>query len=160
MSGPRSLLAIGGGVVALVIITVAVVLLAGERGSEEFGEDTPEGSLQRYLAAFDDGDLDTAYSYFSSRVRAEMNREAYERTVVMYDPGLGTERTRRALFDGRQGEGDSLRLQVTVEEVYGDGLNASSNRYEREVRMVRDAGGWRIDEPLVWLEPSPIQAAP
>jgi hypothetical protein len=88
-----------------------------------------------------------------------MDREAYERTVAMYDPGIGGDPTRRALFDGRLGEGDSIRLQVTVEEIYGDGLSASSNRYQREVRMVRENGGWRIDEPLVWLEPSPVEPA-
>ena len=159
MNGQRSPLLIGGGVVALVIITVVVVFLAGDRTAVDFAEDTPEGALQRYLRAFDDGDLDAAYAYFSADVRADMDRDAYERTVAMYHPGIGVDRTRRALFDGRLGEGDSLRLKVTVEEIYGDGLGASSNRYQREVRMVREDGGWRVDEPLVWLEPSFVEPA-
>ncbi len=159
MNGQRLPLLIGGGIVTLVIITVAVVVLAGDRTAVDFAEDTPEGALQRYLRAFDDGDLEAAYAYFSADVRADMDREAYERTVAMYAPGIGVDRTRRALFDGRLGEGDSIRLQVTVEEIYGDGLSASSNRYQREVRMVRENGGWRIDEPLVWLEPSPVEPA-
>ena len=157
---PRSLLLIAGGVAALVIVTIVTVLLAGDRGAVEFDEDAPEGALQRYLAAFDEGDLDSAYGYFSSDVRAHMDRDAYERTVRMYDPGIDTQRTRRALLDGRLGEGDSIRLMITVEERYGEGLGASSNQYQREVRMVREAGAWRIDEPLVWLEPAPIEAAP
>ena len=55
MNGQRAPLLIGGGVVALVIITVVVVFLAGDRTAVDFAEDTPEGALQRYLRAFDDG---------------------------------------------------------------------------------------------------------
>ena len=159
MTMPRSVLLVGAAVVALVVATVAVVLLTNGRDSAQFAADTPEGALQRYLSAFDEGDLAAAYEYFSSDVTDEMSFEAYEATVRMYDPGT-TDRTRRALFDGRLGDGDAVRLALTVEEIYGEGLSASSNQYHREVRMVRQSDGWRIDEPLVWLEPGPIEAAP
>lgn len=159
MSSNRSLLFIGGGVVALVIIAIVVVLLAGDRETAEFGEDTPEGALQRYLTAFDDGDLAVAHTYFSSDVREQMDLQEFERAVNAQG-GYGTERTRRALFDGRSGEGNRVRLELTVEEFTGEGLGASTYRYQREIPMVREGDAWRIDEPLVWLDPAPLEPHP
>lgn len=157
MSSNRSLFLISGGVLALAIIAIVVVLLAGDRESVEFGEDTPEGALQRYLAAFDEGDLAAAHAYFSSEVRDQMDLEAFERAVSAMDGGFGSERTRRALFDGRSGEGETVRLELTVEEFTGQGLGASSYRYQVEVPMVREEEAWRIDLPLVWLNPAPLE---
>lgn len=156
MGSNRSPLLIGAGVVALVVITVIVVLFADDRETVEFGEDTPEGALQRYLAAFDEGDLEKAHAYFSNDVRDQMSLEEYERTVDAFGHGYGSERVRRALFDGRSGDGDSVRVELTVEELSGEGLGASTHRYPVEIRMVREDDAWRIDEPLVWLEPAPI----
>ena len=142
---------------AIVIIAVVVVLLAGDRESVEFGEDTPEGALQRYLAAFDEGDLAAAHAFFSDGVRDQMDLDAFERAVSGQEGDFGTERTRRVLFDARSGDGDSVRLQLTVEEFTGEGLGASSYRYQVEIPMVREGDAWRIDEPLVWLNPAPLE---
>ena len=95
----KHLFAPKGDTTGLLKMLMVVVFLAGDRTAVDFAEDTPEGALQRYLRAFDDGDLDAAYAYFSADVRADMDRDAYERTVAMYHPGIGVDRTRRALFD-------------------------------------------------------------
>jgi hypothetical protein len=157
MSSNRSLLLIGAGVLALAALAVAVVLLSGDRDPVEFPADSPEGALQRYLAAFDDGDLETAYAFFSSGVRAAMALDEWERTVDMFGGGMPDDRVRRAIFDGRSGEGNSVEVRVTIEEIFGEGLTTSTSRYQSQIRMVREADGWRIDEPLVWLEPAPIE---
>jgi hypothetical protein len=47
-------------------------------------------------------------------------------------------------------------VPVTVEELYGDGLNQNVSRSTRYLPMVRDADGWRIDESLIWLDPTYI----
>jgi hypothetical protein len=156
VSSNRSLFLIGGGIVALSIVAVLVVLLAGDRESVEFADDTPEAALQRYLAAFDEGDLGAAHAYFSDDVRDQMDLAAFQRAVNA-ERGFSNEGTRRALFDGRTGEGDSVRLELTIEEFTGQGLGASSYRYQAEVPMVRDGDAWRIDAPLVWLNPAPLE---
>ena len=46
-------------------------------------------------------------------------------------------------------------MTITVEEFYEDGLGGSTNRYDREIHLVREDGAWYIDEPLVWLESAP-----
>lgn len=155
----RSLLLIGLGVVALVALTVIVVLLAGGRDSTEYPADSPEGALQRYLIAFDDGDYETAHSFFSSEVRGEMDLEQYESIVRSYGTFDGGP-SRRVLFDRTDGDDDRIRVHLTVEEFYGGGWLGGGDTYRspREIVMVREDGAWLIDEPLVWLDPAPLPA--
>ncbi|HET9878861.1 MAG TPA: hypothetical protein VFQ81_06115 [Candidatus Limnocylindria bacterium] len=155
-SGNRTLLAIGAAVIGLVIITVAVVLAAGNRGPVAYPADSPEGVLQAYLTAVEDGDAAGAHAYFSAEVRERMDLDAFEAALedhARYAP----ESSRRVLFDRRDGEGDHVRLHLVVEEFYGDGLEGSTNRTSREIRLVREDGTWRIDEPLAWLDPASFE---
>ena len=155
-SANRSLAYIGGGVVALMIITIVIVLLAGGREAEGFTADSPQGILQSYLAASEEGDLAAAHAYFSADVHDEMDLDAFVRATDSYGAyGEGTSHS--VFFDSASGDGDRIVLHLTVEEFYGDGMNRSSYRSEREIRMVREADGWRIDEPLVLLNPAPIE---
>jgi hypothetical protein len=155
VSSNRSLIFVAVGVVALAIVTIAVVLLAGNRETPEFAHDSPEAALQRYLVAYDAGDLDAAHAHFSADVREQMDRDAYQRAVDSF--GVGTEPDRSVLFDSRSGSGDRVQLHLIVEEFYGDGLSGDTYRSPRDVRLVREGGEWRIDQPLVWLDPAPIE---
>lgn len=161
VSGPqdRSLIAIALGVVGLVALTIVVVLVMGGREAAEYSADSPEGTIQRYLTAFEAGDYETAYTFFSADVRGETDLEAYERSVRDYGTYDG-QPSRRVLFDRTSGEGDRIRVHLTVEEFYvGDGLGGGDTYSSpREVLMVREDGAWRIDEPLIWLDPGPFPA--
>lgn len=158
-AGPsnRSLIYIGLGVVGLAVITTLVVLLAGDRQRADFPSDSPEGTLQRYLVAYDDGDLDAAHAFFSADVRERMDAEAYQRAVDSFghDPAHGG---RSVLFDSTDGNDDRVDLHLIVEEFYGDGFSGETYRSPRDIRLVREDGAWRIDQPLVWLDPAPIEA--
>ena len=156
-SGNRTLLFIGLGVVGLAAITIAVVLLAGGRQAAEFDADSPEAALQRYLAAYEEGDLEAAHAYFSADVRERMDLDAYRRAVDSW--GIGYERDRSVLFDSTSGTGDRVELHLIVEEFAGDGLSGETYRSPREIRLVREGDEWRIDQPLVWLDPAPIEPA-
>ena len=79
MTANRSLLAIGAGVIALVVVTLAVVLLTDDAARTSFPSDSPEAALQAYLAALEDDDVDEAYAAFSSDVRSRVSRDAFER---------------------------------------------------------------------------------
>lgn len=152
----RSLLLIAAGVVALIIITVAVVVLTGNERAQEYPADSPEGTLQRYLAAYADGDVEGAYAYFSTRVQERMDLDAYQRSIDSYGDMEMADASRRVIFDRRTGGDERVQLHLTVEEFYGDGLDGSTYRSPRQVRLVREGGEWRIDEPLVWLDPAPV----
>ena len=155
-SANRSLIVIGAAVVGLILVTVVVVLLAGDRAAREYPADSPQGTLQRYLAAFDDGDYEAAYAFFSDRVHEGMDLDQYERAIDSYGFHGREGPARRVLFDRVTGSDDRVQVHLVVEEFYGDGLGGNTYRSQRQVRLVRQAGGWRIDEPLVWLEPAPF----
>lgn len=150
----RPLLFIGAGVLALVIVSVAVVLLLGRGASTEFPADSPEGAFQRYLAAYEDRDYATAYGYFSEDVQAQMSVEDYRQGAQMYSGGMGFGGTsQRVLFQDTEGDGDRVRLNLVVEYFYGDGMSGGSDRYPLQVSMIREGGEWRVDDPLAGLDP-------
>jgi hypothetical protein len=164
MSGPeqqpvsaapeRSLLIIAAATVALVVVAVLAVIILGTRSGADFAADTPEGVVQRYLAAFEDEDHEAAYEYFSSEVQAELSLDEYRRMVReygMYGPGS----SRRVIFDRVSGDGDRRQVHLTVEEFYGGGPFGGGDVYRssRQLALVREAGEWRIDESLIGFEP-------
>ncbi len=152
----RSLLFIGGGIALLVVVAVIAVVVLGSRDAPAFSADTPEGVVQRHLAAVEDEDYETAWGYLSARIRAELSLEDYRRAsrdYGSYDAG-----SRRVLFDRSEVDGDRARVWLTVEEYYDSGPfgGASTYRSTREIVLVREDGGWRIDDPLIGLEPMPF----
>lgn len=154
----RSLPLIGGGVVVLVVVAVAAVVLLGSGRAPSFSADTPEGVVQRHLAAVEDRDYETAWGYFSASVRAELSIDEYRRATRDYG-SYGTE-SRRVLFDRSEVTGDRARVWLTVEEFYGGGALAFGGgdvyRSPREIALVREDGEWRIDDPMIGLEPMPF----
>lgn len=157
----RSLALIGAGIAALVVAAVAVVLLAGDRRAEVFPADTPQGTFQRYLAAFEEGDVEAAYAFLSSRVQERVSFDDYERQFDDYSLGYPDGGpVRQVLFNQATGGDDRTTLHLTIDELYGEGLSTSRNSYGIQVRMVREAGEWRVDEPLVGLQPGYFPALP
>jgi hypothetical protein len=156
--GPdRTLLLLGAAILALVVIAAVAVLLLGGRGAESFPPDSPEGVLQRHLAAFDDGDLEAAHAFFSSEVRGQMDLDAYEQ--MSRDYGMAPpDGSRRVLFDSTEIDGERARVHLTVEEYFGGGPFGGGETYRspREIRMVREEGSWRIDDTIVGVEPVPV----
>lgn len=159
----RTLLYAGAGIIAVVAITAAVVLMLGGREPASFPADSPEGIVQRYLAAFEEGDFEAAHAYFSSEVQSELDLEAYEQMTREYGffPG---DTSRRVLFDRTETDGDGATVHLTVEEYYGGGTTlfggGETYRSPRQIRLVREEGEWRIDEPLVGVEPAPFPMDP
>jgi hypothetical protein len=61
----RILLGFGIGIAALVIITIVLVFTLGQKAAPLLSENTPEGTVQRYLQAIQDKDYTKAYSYIA-----------------------------------------------------------------------------------------------
>jgi hypothetical protein len=63
------------------------------------------------------------------------------------------------LFDRSEVDGDRARVWLTIEEYYDGGPFGGANTYRstREIALVREGGEWRIDDPLIGLEPMPFQ---
>ncbi|MEO8247070.1 MAG: hypothetical protein ABI622_08135, partial [Chloroflexota bacterium] len=124
---------------------------------------TPQGVVQRYLEAQESGDVATAHAYFSSSVRNAVDLDAYRHMLAAegYPPPPST--VRRVLFDGiveRGGDPERITVRLTLEEVYGRGIDGEVSRSAYEIPMTLEPDGWRIDELLVWLYPAPYPERP
>lgn len=150
----RGLVAIGAGIAGLAILAVVILAWVGRQQPTAFPPDSPEAALQGYLAAFEAADYPSAYGYFSATVRDTMSYESFESAATdyaRYTPG-----SRRVLYDGTDGSGDAVTLRLTVEASSGGGLSTDRYSYQTQVPMVREAGGWRIDQPLVSVDLAPL----
>jgi hypothetical protein len=115
--------------------------------------------MQRYLAAWEERDYETAYGFLSADVRADGSFEQYEREARAGDEFADGESA--TYIDDVEGEGDRVTLHLTVEYFYGNGgLGGDSYRTQRTVSMVREADGWKIDEPLIGVESIPFGEFP
>ena len=159
MSSTRTLALIAGGILVLVAVSVAIVLLAGGRQAQVFAADSPQGTVQAYLQAWEEQDAAATWAFFSSDVQDEYSFDDYQRAADDYyrynSPGDGASRS--VFIDGVDGSGDQVTVRLTVEEYYGDGLNTSSYRSPRTVRLVREDGDWKLRDPLIWLDPAPFE---
>ncbi len=157
MSSSRSIVFIGAGILALLVVVVAVVLVAGSREPRRYAPDSPQGVVQRYLAAWDSGDTPAAYRFFSSRVTAAWSEADYRAAVDDYTryggPPGGS--ARRVFIDDVSDGSSRVTVQLTVEELIGEGLDTSVYRSTRTIALVREGTDWRIDEALLWLDPGP-----
>jgi len=64
-SSNRVLVGFGIGIAVLVIITIILVFTLGQKSAPLFSENTPEGTVQRYLQAIQDREYTKAYSYIT-----------------------------------------------------------------------------------------------
>lgn len=146
----RPLVAIAVAVVLLVATaTVAVLLLGGRTAT--YAPDSPEGTYQRFLAAFRTGDHETAYALFSTRVQSEMSLSAY---IDECASRSGSEADVRVWIDRTERDATRATLHLTLERTYAAGLQSSRYRYTDEVRLVLEGGSWRVDQRLIGTEPS------
>jgi hypothetical protein len=159
----RSLALVAGGVVAVAVIAVVVVLATSGREPTSYPESTPQGVVQRYLLAHDAGDVAAAHAYFSASVREAVDLETYRTMFIGDEYPAPPSAVRRVLFDGtteRGGDPETVVVRLTVEEVYGQGIEGEISRNVYEVPMILEPDGWRIDELLVWLYPAAAPERP
>jgi hypothetical protein len=153
MGGRRGLLGIVAGVAILLVGTVAIVLVAGNRPAREYPAGSPEAALQAYLLAWESGDTERAYASFSQAARASITLEEYRRRIVESGGGHMAEGpSRRVYVDRTTLSGERATLDLTVEETWISGLSVNRNRWSRVVSMVREAGAWRFDQLFIGLD--------
>jgi hypothetical protein len=153
VSNRRSVGVVVGSILAVVALTVVIVVFAGSREPKSFAAGTPEAALEGYLEAWNAGDLAAAYAAFSSSAQQELPFSDFERAARDWRSGQASV-DRLVFFDRSTGDAERVTVYLIVEETYGEGFGAGSYRSEREVAMIREAGAWRIANPLVWLEPA------
>jgi hypothetical protein len=151
-----------GGVALLLVATVAIVLLAGNRPPQTYPAGSPEAALQAYLQAWEARDLDRAWEFFSTSARGSVTLDEYRRQARDYPDMAGAGGpSRRVFIDQTTVTGDRAELQLTIEETYIQGLGVGRNRYSQRLAMVRESGQWRLDQLIMGIQPGwPIKEAP
>jgi len=146
---PRSILLVGGAIVALVVIALAVALTRPNQPAV-YMAGTPEATFQDFYKAWEDGDIEAAFSHLSSGVTTNLTLAEYRRLDA--DQSWQRDQDRRVVLLGGDVTNDRATLHVRVDQFSGGGLGGGRYSSERSIRLVLENGIWRIDEPLVGIE--------
>ena len=137
----RWVLGFTAGALALVILAILTVSLAGGRQAIDYPEETPVGVVQRYLLALEDGRVEAAREYLGGSVRGDGRRpEIPFRT--------SPEGVRRIVLVSETIEAQTAVVVVEISTVYQSNdiqSSASSNLVTFELRLVK--GVWKIMSP-------------
>ena len=137
----RAVLAIGGGVLAIVVVAVVAVLAIGEPEVTAYPADTPEGTVQRYLKAAYDGDDESALALLSDRAVTDSGRDPITGLLCEQSDG------HQVRVNGVDAGEARATVRLQIEDVSGSGLGFDRYSWERSVILVFEDGGWKIDEP-------------
>lgn len=146
---PRSVILVGLAIAALIVIAV-VVALARPSAPTTYPAGSPEAAFQGYYAAWENGDLEAAYSHLSPAVTADLSLAEYRR--VDSEQAWQRSQDRRLVLTAVETTGDRAVLHVRLDQAISGGIGDQRYSEDRTVRLVRQAGTWMIDEPLVGIE--------
>lgn len=150
-SSRRWLLAFGLTIGVLVIVTVALVLTTSSRGDEPLlPEDTPEGTVQRFLLAIRDEDYLTADSYLSPTIDDKITYDLRLNRPAGSGEGSGW----RATLGKSVVRDDEATVDVMVDVFKLRGPFENSVRtYRIAFFLKKEVTSWSITSPvnLWWL---------
>lgn len=143
---------LGFGTVLGILVILAVVLVLTIPGSDEvelLPENTPEGTVQRYVFAIKNRNYEEAYAYLSTSAIDEEERyysfEEWSRIVVSHDNSDAW----RATIGDAEYHGGKAFVTVTIEIFDPEGLfrDPVRTRYYPFILEKRD-NAWKITSPL------------
>lgn len=132
-----------GAIALATVATVALVLVDG-RPQVTDPPDSPEATLARYLEAWDDGDVELAWSTLSSRAQALLRYPAFQASQAW----LGDDAIRAWIDESVSDEADRVTLRLTVERSSEGPLGPARARVQRRVVIVREGDAWKLDTTL------------
>jgi hypothetical protein len=154
----RSLLAIAGGIAGTVVAAVLIVVVLGDRPPAPFPAGSPEAALQGYVGAWEDENLEAAYAYFSTGVKSTLTFEEYRQVAQDQGNFSGAPQRRRVTIDRVELDGESAEVYLSIEYSSDGGpFFGGGYRDTRTIHLLKEAGDWKIDDPLLGLEPGPFE---
>lgn len=143
-------------VVFLVVAAVVTVNLTNERAAapaEYMDEDSPAAPVFNAILAVQQGDVVTARAQFSESALDDYDKrdfDAIANAAAYYGPGADSRRVRIVkVSEVTQADGREIAY-VTIGEdnFYGGGLfGRTTYSSERVIRVVREDGHWKVDDP-------------
>jgi len=147
-SSRRWLLVFGSIVGVLVIVTIALVLFTGGNEPELLPRNTPEGTVQRYLIAIQDGDYQEAFGYLKFDASEPfINYEDWLRMVAGY-PGDYNRSAWKATLGRTEQTGTNASIEVTIDTFRPGGpFEDPVQRQDLLFQLTRAGEGWLITSP-------------
>jgi hypothetical protein len=138
------------GAIAVALVAAVALMVMGGRPQVACPPDSPEAALQRYLEAWDQGDVDRAWSALSTRAQSFLRYPTFESSQAW----LGDEAIRVWIGESRSDEPDRVVLELTVEHSSDGPLGPRRDRLQRRITLVREGDTWLLDTtltpPLEW----------
>ena len=151
MTSRRWLLAFGLAIGVLIVVMVVLVLTTASPGDTTLlPEDTPEGTVQRFLLAVKDGDYLTAESYLSSEIDDKIAYDLRRSRVA----GFGERSGWKATLGESVVRDDEATVDVVVDVFRPGGPFDNPVRTSRVTFFLeREGVSWSITSPvnLWWL---------
>jgi hypothetical protein len=138
-----AIFAILGTIAVALVAAVALIVMDG-RTQVAYPPDSPEAALHRYLDAWDQGDVDRAWSALSTRAQSLLRYATFQSSQAW----LGDEAIRVWIGDSRSDEPDRVVLELTVERSSDGPLGVTRDRLQRRVSLVREGDTWLLDTAL------------
>ncbi|MEX1252726.1 MAG: hypothetical protein WEE64_00145 [Dehalococcoidia bacterium] len=134
-------------VAALAVAGIVVALLTTD--GELLPEDSPEGVLQRYLRALEDGEHEEAYAYLAGDTQATCPFLDFVKQAS-YQGVRGSQMTLEDVdrFDDRA----LVTANVTVFDP-NIPFGPEEHSYERTFELTLERGGWKMTWPEDWCGP-------
>ncbi|MCC6176917.1 MAG: hypothetical protein IT305_16530 [Chloroflexi bacterium] len=141
----RFLLAIVAGAILLVVAGVVAAIVVGRPSpAAQVDPTSPSGVVQAYLEALRTGDYQGAESYLTDTARASLQPGERRPSYVPND----TDDT-RIVVETVSMTDDRAEVKVTFSRFTARSDPFSANTWHRDVtvRLLREAGVWRISQP-------------
>jgi len=151
-SSNKILLWFSAALAVLVIITVSLVFTVGRQTPAVLPENTPDGTVQRYLQALQDKDYLTAWNYLSPS--PDDKTLTYSNWVTSLPTYYGPESSWKASLDKVSDDGTKATVEVTIETFRAGSPLGSSVRTSNVLFTLSKASGrWLITAPtyIYWI---------
>lgn len=148
----RTVVILGASIIAFAVVALLVALISS-RPPAGYPAGSPEEAFQGYIAEWESGDLDAAYTHFSDRVRALVTADRYR--AMDRDYRWTRDQDRRIVLVGTRTNGDRATLDLRIDwyaagAPFGGGDTWSE---DRSIMLVHVNGTWYVDELLAGIEP-------
>lgn len=147
----RWLIIIGSAIAALIIVGVVVAISTQGKGVQLLAEDSPEGTVQRYLLALEEEDYPRAYNYLASSVKEEKTYPQFLReTANSRNEGRQVVLEKARVYD------DSAQVVVTISEFRPAGpltFQSSERSFKTTFFLQKENGKWYLFESTwpIWV---------
>jgi hypothetical protein len=136
----------------LVIATVSLVLLIKGNEVTLLPENTPQGTVQRYLIAVQEKDYPEAYSYLSFSPSEKI--QTYDDWLRMVMPQPSSQATWKATLGKITQNGNSATVEVVIDTIRQGGPFGNPTSNQQVVFQLNNIGGkWLITSPtyIYWI---------